>query len=154
MSDDSAKAGTLGLQASKDVEAAADSMADLGGGQFPLAPVGARQDSITQAHVGKGCARRRGRQPRRRARALAARPRCCPSPTPVTDTRTSAHTHTPPPPPRTTMQEVAPRRVAPRDHHCHARRLCAAALGVCNADLAWRHARVCDWHHRDVVQQV
>ena len=37
-------------QLSKDIE---DPMV-LPQGQFPLAPVGPREDSITQAHVGKG----------------------------------------------------------------------------------------------------
>jgi hypothetical protein len=48
MPDDSAKGGNM-LNV-KDVEAAVC----LEGGKFPLAPVGPKQDSITQAHVGKG----------------------------------------------------------------------------------------------------
>jgi hypothetical protein len=48
MADDSAKGGSM--LSGKDVEAAVC----LEGGQFPLSPVGPKQDSITQAHVGKG----------------------------------------------------------------------------------------------------
>lgn len=46
MTDDSAKGKMLATKAVDDL--------DVESGPFPLAPVGLRQDSITQAHVGKG----------------------------------------------------------------------------------------------------
>lgn len=57
MPDDSARGGAnfmKGSKDSKDVEAGGgfDQMTD--GQVFPLAPLGPKQDSITQAHVGKG----------------------------------------------------------------------------------------------------
>lgn len=48
MADDSARSGSM--LSVKDVEAAVC----MEGGQFPLSPIGPKQDSITQAHVGKG----------------------------------------------------------------------------------------------------
>jgi hypothetical protein len=57
MKDDSARGGFQMAEgkhqtrAVKDVEAQPDV---LSGGSFPLAPLAERQNSITQAHVGKG----------------------------------------------------------------------------------------------------
>lgn len=52
--DDSAWRGQHLTDILKDVEACPDHVSNSKGQLFPLAHVGAKKDSITQAHVGKG----------------------------------------------------------------------------------------------------
>lgn len=54
MPDDSARGGNIMQKYSKDIEADAGADGGMPQGTFPLAPLGPKQDSITQSHVGKG----------------------------------------------------------------------------------------------------